>query len=414
MRIKMVRGKGVGIILAVALAALLLFTACAPAPNVEKAKVVEIGAIAPLTGSAASMMQGGVRNVDDLLRYAEEVGIPGVTLPPGVTIKVIWVDDALEVSRALSHYQRFVDRGVPFLFLYSPTTAEPLKARCERDQMPALAFGITDALLYPPGWIYTYIPTESEEFAIVADWIMGNWQEERSPTLAFIGPDSAYGRAAEAQGAKYAESIGIEILPMEFAPYTPLDLTPQLLRLQNEGADFVYLSTIYTAAVAIMRDAERMGLIGKIRFGGYEGTQSIELMQTLGPAVEGYFAPRHALWYKDPSVLPFEMDMWGRYEGGMIDTHGDYPNQMTFMPAVIEAIRRAIENVGFENLDGPAVKEAMDTIQDWDPMGTGRPVTWTDPNDRRGCALTRIYQVQGGEVIPLTDWQEAPMLIPGE
>jgi len=164
----------------------------------------------------------------------------------------------------------------------------------------------------------------------------------------------------------------------------------------------------------IMRDAERLGLIGKIRFGGYEGTQSIELLETLGPAAEGYFASRHALWYKDPSVLPFETDMWGRYEGGKIDTHGDYPNQMTFMPAVIEAVRRAIENVGFENLDGLAIKEAMDTIQDWDPMGVGRPVTWTDPNDRRGCALTRIYQVQGGEVIPLTDWQEAPMLVPEE
>ena len=77
----------------------------------------------------------------------------------------------------------------------------------------------------------------------------------------------------------------------------------------------------------------------------------------------------------------------------------------------IEAIRIAIEEVGYENLDGRAVKEAMYGIKDFDPHGTGKKVTYT-PEDHRGSPVIRIYEVQGGEVVPVTDWRDAPMLVP--
>jgi len=73
-------------ILAVALGAVLLTAACGPAPPLEQKQVVQIGLIVPLTGGAAAPSQYGFRNQVDYFRYAEEVGISGVTLPPGVTI----------------------------------------------------------------------------------------------------------------------------------------------------------------------------------------------------------------------------------------------------------------------------------------------------------------------------------------
>jgi len=81
--------------------------------------------IAPLTGAAATPSQYGFRNQIDYLRYFEEVGIPGVTLPPGVTIELLWADCAFELPRAISAYQRLVERGVAFLYIY--TTLEHQK-----------------------------------------------------------------------------------------------------------------------------------------------------------------------------------------------------------------------------------------------------------------------------------------------
>jgi ABC-type branched-subunit amino acid transport system substrate-binding protein len=401
----MAKEKGLRTILVAGLTALLLLTACAPAPPTEEKKVVEIGMIVPLTGPGASAAQIGWRNMTDYLRYFEEVGIPGVSIQPGVTIKLTWADDALEVPRAISAYNRFVERGVVFLYIFNPPAAEALKSRCEKDEVPAITLAVTEDMMYPPGWIYAYKPTDAEHFAVVADWIMENWQEERPPQVALMGPDVAWGRATEVWGAKYAESIGIEMLPMEFVPTVPLDTSPQLLRLSERGADYVYITSIWAIALPILRDAERLGLTNKIRFGGVENSQAIALIETLGPAAEGYFAPRAAPWYKE---VPFLIDMFTRYRGGKIDTAGDAASTLLFVPVMIEAIRRAIDNVGYENLDGRAVKEALDSIKDFDPHGI-KKITYT-PEDHRGSTTVRIYQVQGGEVVPVSDWREAPML----
>ncbi|OGO05640.1 MAG: hypothetical protein A2Y60_07185 [Chloroflexi bacterium RBG_13_54_9] len=195
------------------------------------------------------------------------------------------------------------------------------------------------------------------------------------------------------------------MLPFEIVPYLPLDTTPQLLRLRGRGADFVYLGAIWTTALPVMRDAERLGLTDKIRFGGYENSQAIPLLE-LGPAVEGYFAPRAAPWYEE---VPLLTDMYMRYEG-KIDTGGDGASTLLFASAMIEAIRIAIDSVGYENLDGRAVKEAWESIKDFDPLGV-KKLTYT-PEDHRGSAAVRMYEVQGGNVVPVSDWQEAPMLVP--
>ena len=408
MKDKTVKAKRLGIaIVAVPLAALLLFTACAPRPPMEEGKVVQISVIAPLTGGAAATTQVGLRNIRDYFRYFDELGIPGLSLPPGVTIELIWADCAGEVTGGISAYNRFVERDAVLLNVWWPLTMETLKPRLEKDEVPATTMAVTDPMIYPPGWIYGFYPTESERFAVLCDWIMENWQEERPPRVGLIGPDLAWGRAAEVMGTAYARSIGIETLPMEFVPVVSLDSSVQLLRLADGGADFVYITTFWSSALPIMRDAERLGLTGKIRFGGYENSQAIALIETLGPAAEGYFAARAYPWYKE---VPFATDMFMRYEG-KIDTEGDIAMVLACLSIWIEAIRRAIDNVGYENLDGRAVKEALDSIKDFDPHGMGKPITYT-PEDRRGSATIRIYEVQGGDVVPVADWREAPMLIP--
>ena len=82
------RGKGLkrlkkmGIaILVLTVAAVLWFTV-GPAAPVEEKQVVKIGFIGPLTGAGAAVVQHGFRNQIDYLRYFEEVGVPGLTLPP--------------------------------------------------------------------------------------------------------------------------------------------------------------------------------------------------------------------------------------------------------------------------------------------------------------------------------------------
>jgi hypothetical protein len=70
-----------------------------------------------------------------------------------------------------------------------------------------------------------------------------------------------------------------------------------------------------------------------------------------------------------------------------------------------------IEEVGYENLDGRAVKEAFYSIKDFDPHHIGRPVTYTR-EDNRGSPRVRIYEIRDGRVVPASDWRDAHMLVP--
>jgi hypothetical protein len=54
----------------------------------------------------------------------------------------------------------------------SPVEGEGLKSRFERDEVPAIVMRVSEDMKYPPGRVFTVYPTESERFAILADYIM--------------------------------------------------------------------------------------------------------------------------------------------------------------------------------------------------------------------------------------------------
>jgi branched-chain amino acid transport system substrate-binding protein len=68
-----------------------------------------------------------------------------------------------------------------------------------------------------------------------------------------------------------------------------------------------------------------------------------------------------------------------------------------------EFLERAVKNVGYGNLDGPAVKQAMETIKDFSPMGMGT-YTWT-PTDHQGLHAVKYYHwTKEGTMESHSDW----------
>jgi branched-chain amino acid transport system substrate-binding protein len=202
------------------------------------------------------------------------------------------------------------------------------------------------------------------------------------------------------------------MMPSEFVVgYAPLDTSVELLRMSEHGADYVYILPIWTVSAIIMKDAGRLGLVGKMNFGGMENTQSTRMLQQVGPATEGYTAPRVGPWFDQTEIPGMKLlqDLRKKY-GRPFDFSGDDSNGFVAMAVACEAVKRAIEEVGYENLDGPAAKMALDSIKSFDFYGI-KQITYT-PEDHRGWNRARIYQVQDGEVVPVSDWLEAPMIIP--
>ena len=412
MRNRMLKGKRVRIaILALGLAAVLLFTACAPASTVpvEEEKVVNVAAVWPLTGPAAASCQLCQMGIQDYFTYFNEQ-----EAIPGVSIKLLWGDTMMQYAQFRSHYEKFVEHGIPLMFANEASGLLGLESRFEQDGvvmlMPESSHEKTN---YPPGWRYCVSPTTAEQFAVVAEYFRENWQEERPPRLAFMVIDSPFGYDPTGEGTKYAQSLGFEVLPLEIVPFVTLDATTQLLRLRESEADLVYIQALPMSSGPVLRDAERLGLVGQMQFAGHSATMSDRVIQMAEIASEGFLTPRKAPWFDETEISGVKLIL-----DNQMKYHGKVQREAEYFPGWIagavacEAIRRAVENVGYENLDGLAIKEALDSIKDFDVYGLAT-VTYK-PGDHRGNTKVAIYEVRDGKIVRVSDWQEAPMLVPGE
>ena len=409
MRNGLMKGKRLGIMLAVTLAALLLVTACAPAPTgpTGEEKVVTIGFTAPLTGYGSSQEQVLLNGMLDYVRYFnEEERIPGVT------VEVAWDDSGIAVDRFMSAIERFKERGIFAMYSDQTFGLDARQSAIERDQIPMFVGNPTKEYAYPPGWYYFRAPTWGEQFTGFAQYIIENWQEERPPKLALMVVDSQFGRQPIPEGAEYAESLGIEMLPTEFVPYVVLDAAVQLLRIDERGADFVYLSGVVPTSGPIMRDAERLGLLEHIQFGALEPASGPLLIEMAGVASEGFLTPK-TLPSLDEIEVPgvkLMVDKQMEYHGTVVK-QTDYVAGWTAGAIMCEAIRKAVEQVGYENLNGPAVKEAYDSIKGFDVDGIAN-ITYNPPDDHRGSSKVAVYQVREGNMVRVGDWRDVPMLVP--
>jgi branched-chain amino acid transport system substrate-binding protein len=411
MKMGMARVRGLGIsILAVALAALLLVTACAPAPTAPASeKTVGVAAIEPLTGAGSSPTQLCLMGLQDYASYFDEQ-----KTIPGVSIKLLWGDTSMQYAQFYSQYEKFVALGVPLMIAAEAGPLEGLKDRFAKDQV--VMFGSIvgfQNMIYSPGWRYFQAPTLAEQFAVVAEYFMENWKEERPPKLVFVGIESQYGYDLQSEGTKYAQSLGFEVLPSETVPFVVLDATTELLRLKAEGADLVYISGLASTVGPILKDAERLGLLGQMHFAGSELGMPEGTIQMTGVASEGYLMPKVFPWFDETDVpgIKLMLDNQMKYRGKVVKDSA-YPPGWIMAALACEAIKRAIENVGYENLDGAAIKQELDNMQDFDVYGLAS-VTYKDrPLDHRGITKVAVYEVKDGKIVPVTEWREVPSLVP--
>lgn len=394
------------------LAALPLIGACGQAEEkVEgKPKEIAVAIIMDLSGPSAAAAAPAFKTVIDGLRYFNEVegGIQGAEIIPQ------WVDSQMQVGRTITGFKRIMaTTPKPVLgMIDTDKQAMPLKEDMEKEQVPFIAWSVNEELISPPGWAFAAGVPWPDHFAALVDYILENWTQDRPPKIAHIGTNDSWGRAAF-PAFPYAQEKGADIRT-QFMPYLPLDTTAQLLRIRSWGADFVYMQAIETQAAVVLRDAERLGLTRDMQFVMGYSAWAYDVMDLVGAAADGVWQV-HFVRYGGDFVSPgVEVPPGVALSQKMAEyTQGqwDYKKVSYYeLPRLIKAVlEKAVAEVGLDNLDGAAVYRALQGFE-WDPQGTSLPYRW-EPGKRVGQHSAIIYELRGGEVIPLTNMFEAPRIL---
>ncbi|MBU2551165.1 MAG: ABC transporter substrate-binding protein [Proteobacteria bacterium] len=373
---------------------------------------------------------------DAVILYINEIvnkekgGIPYKDTKTGesgrVKVKLLYADCRYELPLFKSAYRDFVDKGMVLVHTTASPAIEGLKKDYKRDKIPCFMSTANTVGMWPPEWVMGIAPTFADDLGLCADWLKKNWKESRPPRVALMYYDGPLGRSMLWGGVDYLKAKGIEIVADEPVAPMPVDMTSQLLRVQQAKADWILVLCTGSQSAVIRKDMKRLGM--QTPFLQISGTDAQEMMALAGDAAEGMF---YQIGYptswdeeKYPGVKWIN-ESYRKYMRGKPGYDVDQrplPDMVWWLGWIMgnyieEVLRLSLEVVPPDKLTGKDVMEqGFFRINDFRFPGLGtspgmglKYIPW---KDHRGTRHGVIHQIKAMRDNMITGWEETPLILP--
>jgi branched-chain amino acid transport system substrate-binding protein len=377
-------------------------------------ETLKVGMSTPSTGPAAEKgAPMGHANLDAIEYINTEFG--GVN---GHLIEVVWLDNAYDASKVATNVKRFMDEG---WILFTTASSAMMSASMEianRAEFPGIASFNAPILHRPPQHIYGQMPDYGDDWAAFARYYMDNiWKGSGKPKMALhlLNNSTGYGARDAAKAA--ADKLGIEIISIDEHKADTTSEMDSLTRIKASNPDVLYISSTPAPTALIMKNAVDLGLYPGVTIGlGHAGITKALVDIAGADVVEGVYGVFPTVSWGDnvpgmAKMTEYVRKMHPKDEGNM-----DYITSWAQSLIVAEVLRVALENVEYDVLakgdleSWRAVEtQGIQKLNNYDVGGLHGPVSYT-PGDNRLSKSVRIFQIQSGAIVPITDWIEAPLV----
>jgi len=366
------------------------------------ANAIKVGAIFDLTGPTADV---GTDYADGMRGYVDWINMRGGI--EGRPVQLVYQDYAYQVSRAEQLYTQFVAEGVVAFMGWGTGDTEALRIRITEDEIPFSSASLSHVLGDPAEAPYNFLvaTSYSDQFRIALDWIADN-HGDGTPVVALMHMASPFGLSPARQGGiEFAEARGIDLTLYEM-PRGAVDYTAEFSRIRQSGAGYVVFQNTSGPAAVAVQNARSLGL--EATFICLNWCSNAQLVRIAGDAVEGVMGtmPYAPLGVDVPGtrVIREYLDAKGESAEGKTNAY----TQAWWTFAVFAEAMRQVLAAGDE-LTGAKIKAALETFTEFDMQGVTVPLTFT-PTDHLGSKGLRIFRVEGGEWVPMTEFIRAPAM----
>ena len=395
--------------------------------------------------------------LEDAVNYYNAAGgVCGatITLPDPTTIDTGGVPS---VSEEL--YNRFstANPKPSLLILYSSDDSEILRDRLTEDEIPVLiAAGSIEGLYGEDGqtlgWIYATNPLYVDQLGHFCDFVAGNPEQfPENPTIGYLSWLGAVGQAAftpEVIDYCRAQGVGFIDIPEFWHPAQTTDISNSILNLVGAGANIIYTNSLATGPFLIAKTLALLGLLDQVQLAGVNWAldTSVGLLSaqdlaqgvtnSVGlPAVDGLIGSMPFYWWSEApfhSGVAFVRQQFALNERPVQIQNISYLLGFSTVDYWIELMIRTGNRVGFDNIDGVAMKETIETTV-YSPLNIstfdfqGGAIRDTVPNR---IGQLRYLGTSGGPatsiqdldlsfgipipiVVPLSEFSASPDLRPG-
>lgn len=390
------------VLLLLLVAALPLLVACGKKAAEEEPIV--IGSLSDLSGVVPAQGREASAGELDAVRYINEVqgGIGGVR------VELITKDIKYNAALGTQAYASLISTyGSNLRAVVSFITPGLLPNKDSFASDKVIGFGSADPLSELPFdqyWTFSSISFYNVGFDAATTWLVDNWQGDGKPVVGLVATtvnaakviSEGIKSACDREGVTYIAKLGDP---------TALDRTADLTALKNAGADIVFLILSESGVIKALKDARQMGL--NATFAGLKSYATAAFAQAVGSDGEGMYCVIDTASWEETDVegIQFLREWNAEWHPEVTFRSPQYILSFVDVLTVSEAIRRAIDKVGYSKLDGDAIKEELEGMTDWDPMGLMSPLRFGADRHSGGTAV-RLCQLQSGQWKAATDWLE--------
>jgi len=327
---------------------------------------VVLGWLADETGVSSKAFDEVIMGMNDYMTEME------ATDPiPGVRIRFEIYDTRLEYARAPLGYEWLMGQGMSLLLHYDPPEQNALAAAQAEDEMPSLCF-CADVQTLKTDWMYAYSVDYISEGKAIVDYLVKDWWETRGMTRPMkigalvIGDMQSGGQYWSGLQAGSAANPGECELKKQEALRSQTAWASEVNALKD--CDAIVVTTVGPTSATFLKEVREKGYEGQLVGVTISALGFWTLISSMVPksGLDGMLIP-HA-WYVWTDDAPFVSNM-----SAMLDKHR--PSKAAILKQgttwesgwstahiLAEVVRLAEKNVGAENIDNLAMRDALEQL----------------------------------------------------
>lgn len=328
------------------------------------AETIKVGAAINMTGPVSTWGQFHAKGMQDYFRYVNETK-GGVG---GRKIEMILVDTAYKVPEAQAAVRKFVVQDeIDMIATWSAGEGLAAKPIIQQYKVPTINFSTSWEILEPP-IDYMYLPFGSYRMDCYAvlEYMKAIHKGKEAPKVGLLTYNNAYGRSIHQPSRDYASTHGIDIVAVEEFPPKTVDLTTELLRLKQKGAEYVFMQMLPATIITAFKSADRINY-GPIFLGTWTSTDpdffklgkgiikdrlQIQFPGGLPADKTPGIKTLEKLWTRYKTVNKFDASYWEGVVIGMIMERAFIRAQEKYKAIDRETINKALESFQNENFGG--------------------------------------------------------------
>jgi branched-chain amino acid transport system substrate-binding protein len=362
------------------------------------AQPIKIGAVINLTGPASTWGQYHAKGHRDYINYVNDVkgGIGGRKIDLEI------VDHAYKVPEGVKFVKKFCEEKKDMIATWDTGTGIQIKPTIQEYKIPTINYSTGQDILKPP-IDYMYLPFGSYilDSHIVLEYIRSIHKGKEAPKVGLLTYNNAYGRTIHEPSKEYAAKNNINIVSIEEFPAATVDLTTEMLRLKNKGAEYIFVQILPAAVITALKAADKIDY--KVPFFGTWTATDPDFFK-LG---KGLIRDRLAMQFcgvlpqdKTPGIEILQK-LWVRYKS--VDKF-----ETSYWEGVVVAMiqERAIHRASglYKTINAESINKAMETFKNEDFGGLVPYVTYTKDN-HEGSFKGRIVKInEDATYEPMTDF----------